>query len=52
MMYTNEEVTEINRFGVHITIFKSGNVYIATSGDIHIIRAKNVFENCVNIIIK
>lgn len=52
MMYSNEEVTEINRFGVHITIFKSGNVYLATSGDIHIIRAKNVFEDCVDMIIQ
>lgn len=34
---------EIEEFGVRLTIFSNGDVYVSTPADIHIIQAKHIF---------
>jgi hypothetical protein len=35
---------EIEEFGVRLTIFENGDVYVSTNGDIYVLSAHQVFE--------
>lgn len=35
---------EIEEFGILITMFENGNIYLSTKGDVHIIQAKQIFD--------
>lgn len=35
---------EVKEFGVRITIFENGDVYVATHGDVHVIECRWLFS--------
>ena len=35
---------EIREFGVKITVFENGDVYVWTDGDVHILKARRVIK--------
>jgi len=35
----------IEIYGVRITVFKSGDVYISTEGDVHVVKARAVITD-------
>jgi len=39
----DKNVKEIEVFGVKMTVFDNGDVYVWTSGDIHVLKCRNLF---------
>lgn len=37
-------VKEIGVFGTRLTIFKNGDIYVSTKGDVHILNARHIFS--------
>jgi len=35
--------TTIEKYGVHVTIFENGDVYVGTRGDVIVVQARSLF---------